>query len=316
MIPLDEKIDPELVSALKDAEPVMTEHCSVKELQAFMQTVIKKRRKPFHRQGLTIFDDTVDSDDDFPSVKIRIYSPDYSDNLPVLIWMGGGGFICGDVYVADKFCGEMALSANCIVVSVDYRLAPKHPYPAALDDCYKVLSWLLTGPAKLKVDISRLAVGGMSAGACLAAALSLRARDNGLNVICYQMLVIPVLDDRHKTPSSFSIVDARVWNRNISLKAWRAYLADVKDNVPTYASPARESDFSGLPRTFISVAEHDILRDEGVIYAQKLLQAGVSTELHIYRGVLHGSLTQVPEAAVNRRHFSDLCFALERGLNH
>ena len=139
---------------------------------------------------------------------------------------------------------------------------------------------------------------------------ALRARDEGGPSIRAQMLIIPVLDDRHETPSSRKIIDPRVWNRQLSQRAWAAYLKTVEDATPAFAAPARADDLRGLPATFISVEEQDLLRDEAILYAQRLMQSGVKTELHVYPGTFHGSILSSPDVGVNQQHMADLlrCF--------
>ena len=126
-----------------------------------------------------------------------------------------------------------------------------------------------------------------------------------------QILIIPVLDDRHETPSSKDILDPRVWNRDLSLRAWAAYLKGVEGIAPVFAAPARADDLSGLPPTFISVEEQDLLRDEAMIYALRLMQSGTSTELHVYPGTFHGSILSFPDIGVNKRHLSDIVHFLK-----
>jgi acetyl esterase/lipase len=174
-----------------------------------------------------------------------------------------------------------------VVASVDYRLAPEHPYPAGLDDCYATLTWLSSQDG---IDPSRIAVFGNSAGGGLSAALALRARDNGGPALCFQFLGIPDLDDRMETPSMRDYVDTPMWNRPSAELSWEWYLGEDRSDVPPYASPGRATDLAGLPPTYVSVAQFDPLRDEGIAYAQRLAHADVPVELHMYAGTFHGSM--------------------------
>jgi acetyl esterase/lipase len=201
------------------------------------------------------------------------------------------------------------------VVSVEYRLAPEHPYPAALHDCYAALSFLHAEAAALGVDTDRVALMGASAGGGLAAATAMLARDLGGPPVCFQMLQIPELDDRLETASMRAFVDSPVWNRPLAEQSWEAYLGPLHGtaDVPAHAAPARAEDLSGLPPAYVSTAEHDPLRDEGILYALRLLQAGVSVELHQFPGTFHGSAL-VTSAAVSRRAQGEVAAVLRRVL--
>ena len=175
-------------------------------------------------------------------LRIRLYTPQKSlrtTPLPALLWIHSGGFILGNIESEDSLCQQLCKQADCVVASVEYRLAPQHPYPAALDDCYLGLAWLTQSCDQLAIDPNRIAVGGSSAGGCLAAAVALRARDENGPRLAMQILVIPALDDRCETPSSHAVTDPRIWNRSLSVKTWAAYLAEVSGQVPAYAAPAR-----------------------------------------------------------------------------
>jgi acetyl esterase len=205
-----------------------------------------------------------------------------------------------------------------VVVSVAYRLAPEHPYPAGLEDCYAALVWLAGHAAELGVDPARLAVAGGSAGGGLSAALALLARDRGGPALCFQYLAIPELDDRLTTPSMQAFVDTPLWNRPSAVRSWEYYLgpglAAGSDDVPPYAAPSRATDLAGLPPAYISVCEFDPLRDEGIAYAQALLAAGVSVELHLFPGTFHGSTMVNPAAAISRRQNEETAAVLARAL--
>ena len=208
-----------------------------------------------------------------------------------------------------------ALSTGAVVVSVEYRLAPEHPYPAAVHDCYSALRFLAVQADELGVDPARLAVLGTSAGGGLGAATALLARDLGGPALCFQMLHIPELDDRLETPSMRAFVDTPMWSRPLAEQSWRAYLGpDVdRDDVSPYAAPARATDLSGLPPTYISTAENDPLRDEGILYGLRLLQAGVSVELHQFPGTFHGSAL-VASAVISKRAQTESVTVLRRAL--
>ncbi|MGW6275985.1 alpha/beta hydrolase [Kribbella sp. NPDC055071] len=226
----------------------------------------------------------------------------------------GGGFVMGDLDMFEQGPVDIAAATGAVVISPDYRLAPEHPFPAGLEDCYATLEWLAANAAELGVDPARIAVGGASAGGGLAAAVVLLARDRHGPPISFQFLEIPELDDRFETTSMRTFVDTPLWNRPAAEYSWKYYLSGTPELLGLqYAAPARAEDLSGLPPAFVQVCEFDPLRDEGMIYAQRLLAAGVGTELHLYPGTFHGS-ELVQEAAVSRRMGVDRMDALRRVL--
>jgi acetyl esterase/lipase len=250
-----------------------------------------------------------------PAIEVRVYQPaDAARPAPAVYWIHGGGMIFGTGLNEDARLNRWAEELGCVVVSVEYRLAPEHPYPAPLEDCYTGLLWTARHADELGVDPSRLVVAGASAGAGLAAGLALLARDRGEIPITFQLLIYPMIDDRNATVSS--TLDAIVWSPAANLLGWRAYLADLHgtEEVPPYAAPARASDLMGLPPAFIAVGTLDVFRDEDIAYALNLLAAGVETELHVYPGAPHGFELVVADTAVGRRAQRDIDDALRRAL--
>jgi acetyl esterase len=224
-----------------------------------------------------------------PAVPCRIYEPEgWTRGGPVILHIHGGAFVIGNLDQDNNSCERMALGSGVPVVSVDYRLAPEHPFPAPVDDSFAVYRWLVDGVSDLDVDPQRVVVTGVSAGGALAAAVSLKARDEGITPPIYQVLLYPVLDDRMNTPSMLALRDTPLWNGRSSILMWKHYLGADFDGTPSpYAAPARASDVSGLPPTAITTGEFDPLRDEAIEYAQRLMQAGVPCELHVIPGVIH-----------------------------
>ncbi|MEU5988026.1 alpha/beta hydrolase [Spirillospora sp. NPDC047418] len=253
-----------------------------------------------------------------PGVPVRIFRPAEHDGvLPGLVFVHGGGFALGSVDLYHDDAASIAAEVGAVVVSVDYRLAPEHPFPAGLEDCYAVLSWTAAHAGDLGIDPDRLAVGGESAGGGLSAAVALLARDRGGPALCFQFLGIPELDDRLDTPSMRAYTDTPIWHRTNAELSWDYYLGEgVRGTagVSPYAAPARAEDLSGLPPAFVTTCEFDPLRDEGLSYGQRLVQAGVPTEMHLYPGTFHGS-TLVPDAAVTKRMNADRLGALRRALH-
>ncbi|WP_417512364.1 alpha/beta hydrolase [Microbacterium sp.] len=248
-----------------------------------------------------------------PGVEGFLYRPrrmlTTKPSLPALLWMHGGGFVTGRPEHAGPFAVGLALELSIAVFVIHYRLAPEHPFPAGLDDSYAGYRSLVETAEQFNIDSSGIVVGGQSAGAALAAGLCLRLRDEGFSAApIFQYLDIPVLDNRLITPSAKEFVDSPGWNAVNARLSWNHYLTDPADYLttsPKYAAPAREEDLGGLPPAYISVAEVDPLRDEGIEYALRLLRAGVSTELHCFPGTFHGS-TAVRSARVSRRSYLEV----------
>ncbi|TDD59845.1 alpha/beta hydrolase [Actinomadura darangshiensis] len=255
---------------------------------------------------------------DAPGVPVRIFAPAGREgDLPGLVYIHGGGFVLGsvDLYVEDATA--IAAEVGAVVVSVEYRLAPEHPFPAGLEDCYAALTWTAANAADLGIDPARLAVGGESAGGGLSAGVALLARDRGGPSLCFQLLGIPELDDRLDTPSMRAYHDTPIWNRPNAELSWDYYLGEgVRGTagVSPYAAPARAGDLSGLPPAYVTTCEFDPLRDEGLTYAQRLIQAGVPAEVHHYPGTFHGS-SMIADAAVSKRMNTDRLAALRRTLH-
>jgi acetyl esterase/lipase len=222
-------------------------------------------------------------------VAVTLYRPaGASEPLPCLLWMHGGGMVIGNRHINDEALLTWCREFSCVCVTVEYRLAPEAPYPAALDDCYTALMHLISHADALGIDGARLGVGGQSAGGGLAAALALRIRDEGEHRLAFQYLEYPMLDDRQITPSS-RLDELPMWNREANAFGWRCYLGDLygTERVPAYAAPARIEDVTGLPPTFVCVGTADGFRDEDIAYAARLNLAGVPTELHVYAGAPH-----------------------------
>ncbi|WP_238173427.1 alpha/beta hydrolase [Kribbella speibonae] len=253
---------------------------------------------------------------DGTEIYARVYTPPGTpDGLRAgYVSIHGGGFVLGDLDTFEQAPVDVAAECDAIVVAPDYRLAPEHPFPAGLEDCYAALTWLAANAAELGVDPARIAVGGESAGGGLAAAVALLARDRQGPPLCFQLLEIPELDDRLDTASMRAFVDTPLWNRPAGELSWKYYLSGTPEVLGLqYAAPARAEDLSGLPPAFVQTCEFDPLRDEGLIYAQGLLAAGVRTEVHLYPGIFHGS-ELVKDAAISRRMASDRMDALRRAL--
>ncbi len=311
-------IDPEL-AAMIDMLPKMDLVDPVAARRAFEEILVAIRIEIPGIETLTIEDRAIPGfEGDDPDVPVRIYRPQGASataRVPGILMIHGGGFVIGSVEAEHAGAALTAIGTGAVVVSVEYRLAPEHPYPAALHDCYAALRYLHGEAAALGVDRDRVALTGASAGGGLAAATALLARDRGGPAVCFQLLQIPELDDRLETSSMRTFVDSPMWNRPLAVQSWQAYLGPRygSDDVPAYAAPARADDLSGLPPAYVSTAENDPLRDEGITYAQRLLQAGVSVELHQFPGTFHGSAL-VTTAAVSKRAQREAASVLRQAL--
>jgi acetyl esterase len=309
-------IDPELAMHVAELSP--TDFSDVAAARAQMRETAMTHRHHAPERGVTVTDLSVPGAAGDPAVNIRTYTPDSASNPEAgLLYIHGGGFALGDLDTTEAICSLYASEVGAVVVSVGYRLAPEHPFPAALQDCFAVLTWLAEHGRELGVDPTRIAVAGESAGGGLTAALALLARDRQGPRICFQLLEIPVLDDRLETDSMQAFTDTPVWDRRNARLSWELYLGtDISPGDPRvspYAAPARALDLAGLPPAHIVTAEFDPLRDEGIAYAQRLLAAGVSASLTSYAGTFHGS-SMFADAQVSRRILRDTIEALRRGL--
>jgi acetyl esterase/lipase len=256
--------------------------------------------------GLEIEDRTVPAD---PDVPVRVYRPHQAQGA--VVWMHGGGWVLGDLDTEHAWAARLAAGSGAVVVSVGYRLAPEDPFPAALDDAYAALVWTAEHAGELGIDPGRIAVGGHSAGGGLAAGVALRARDEQGPPIRFQLLNQPGLDDRQETWSARNFTGTPWWNRDTVAAALRHYLGSAPAS--PYAAPARATDLSGLPPAYIASAELCPNRDEDIEYALRLLQAGVSVELHQWPGTFHGSHA-ILSAEVSQRQVAELAAVLRRGL--
>ena len=226
-------------------------------------------------------------DDIAHGVPVRIYRPVDNKILPCLVFFHGGGWVIGDLQTHDNVCRALAHQAGCVVVAVDYRLAPEHPFPAALDDSYNATCWVADNAAALGIDPSRIAVGGYSAGGNLATCVCLQAKTLGTPAITHQLLVYPVTDTSLDSPSYTDNGEGYMLTRATMAWFWDHYIGDQPRDNPLMA-PLLATDVSGLPSATVVTAEFDPLRDEGEAYAAKLTAAGVATSARRYDGMIHG----------------------------
>jgi acetyl esterase len=223
-------------------------------------------------------------------VPVRVYvpTPEPDQALPVLIWYHGGGWVMGNLDSADLSCRAMTNRSGCVVISVDYRLAPEAKFPAAVEDAYAVLEWVAQNATSLGIDARRIAVGGDSAGGNLAAVVAQLAKAGSGPQVAYQALVYPVTNHHFDTPSYDTNGTGYLLTRAAMEWFWAHYLRSPLDGHNPVASPLRAPDLTGLPPAIVITAEYDPLRDEGEAYAARLRDAGVSVSLHRYDGQIHG----------------------------
>ena len=236
-----------------------------------------------------------------PDLTVTILQrPDRRPGGPAVYYIHGGGMIFPDRWVGIPKVLDWITDLDAVMISVEYRVAPEHPYPAPLDDCYAGLLWTAAQAGELGYDPARLAIAGASAGGGLTAGVTLRARDEKGPALAAQVLIYPMLDDRNETTSSYQFDGFGPWDRTSNDTGWDAYLGDRRRTagVPVYAAPARATDLSGLPPTFIDVGSAEVFRDEDVAYASQIWADGGVCELHVWPGGYHGFDLAAPGTAL------------------
>jgi acetyl esterase/lipase len=286
------------------------------------RVAVGKRSLPLARAGMSLLArrraDGVEVEP-VGDISVRVHRPggdgDPADHgpLPALLWIHGGGMVIGTPVQDDDLCRSFARSAGCLVGAVGYRLAPEHPFPTPLEDCYDALVWLM---GRSDVDTSRVAIGGASAGGGLAAGLALLARERGLATPALQLLVYPMLDDRTVVRTDIDERNMRLWNNKSNAFGWGAYTGQPpgSPDVSPLAAPARSDDLSGLPPAWIGVGTNDLFYNEDVAYAGRLEAAGVPCDLEVVDGAFHGFDGVCAKAEVSRRFHQAQVHALSEAL--
>lgn len=245
-------------------------------------------------------------------IPIRIYAPEAQGPLPVLVYYHGGGWVLCDINTHDGACTALANAARCLVVSVGYRLAPEHKYPAAAEDAYAALGWVAENAASIGGDPRRIAVGGDSAGGNLAAVVCLMARDRATRQPAFQLLIYPVTDHHFGTPSYRENAEGYLLTLDDMRWFWGHYLAREEDGREPYASPLRAGSLAGLAPALVVTAEYDPLRDEGEAYAARLREAGVPATLIRYDGLIHAFVQRTHRFDKARAAVDEMAAALRR----
>ncbi|OQD57081.1 esterase [Streptomyces phaeoluteigriseus] len=300
--------DPELAAALELIRDMISPGMSPEDIETV-------RRSPgialLAQVDLTadgafgVEDRTVPGPEGSPEISLLICRPTApapARPRPVVYHVHGGGMVLGSNRVGVDQILDWARELDMVVVSVEYRLAPEHPYPAPVDDVYAGLLWTAEHAEELGGDPERIVVAGASAGGGLTAALALLLRDRGGPRPLGQVLLCPMLDDRNDTPSARQMAGLGIWDRTANETGWTALLGDLRggQDVSPYAAPARAEDLSGLPPAFLDVGSAETFRDEVVAYASRIWQAGGVAELHVWPGGFHGFDGFAPQAAVSR----------------
>ncbi|MEG9249943.1 alpha/beta hydrolase [Arthrobacter sp. Soc17.1.1.1] len=302
-----DRVDPELLPGL-DFSEAFPPPTTIDELHSFRSKTTADTTYA-DCSGVTFQDRITDG------LRLRVFTPAGAGPHPAIYWIHGGGMIAGSVDHDTPYCTVLSGETGAVVVAVDYRLSPEHPFPAPLDDVHAGLQWLFASAEVLSIDPHRVAVAGSSAGGGLAAGLTLLNRDNGGPRIAFQYLMYPMLDHTHTSNSSREFHDIPTWNRAHSQFAWQCYLGAGQPSPPIYAAPAAAEDLAALPPTLIQVGDLDLFRDEDINYATRLSNAGVPTELHVYPGAYHGYELNCPTSSLGAQTLTDRNRALTKALH-
>lgn len=283
-------IDPRLRDATRAAAPILLHDADWHAATLRAHRALPGRDVP----GVTRTTETADG------VPLRVYVPDERSGGG-LLWIHGGGLVLGSAAIDDVLCGQTARDTGAVVVSVDYRLAHEHPFPAAIEDCATGYAWLRAQGEAWGLDPARLAVGGQSAGGGLAACLAQRLTDEGTPPAA-QVLLCPMLDDHTAADPSHDVAEHAIWDNRMNRIGWSAYLRDAfgAPEVPPYAVAARRDDLTGLPPTWIYTSDIELFQAEDTAYAARLSDAGVDVTFEVVPGVPHGFESLLPDAELSR----------------
>jgi len=281
------KVHPELLNVLRKSPSI---HYSSNNLW-LIQSLITFLPAPKAPGDISIKNIKIDNQDGNAKIRLRIYQPVHSTSAtPVLLWMHGGGYIIGKPEMEDTVCTQFVRELGISIVSVDYRLSPKYPFPAGLEDCYSALMWTKQNSESFGFDANRIAIGGTSAGGGLAASLAQMAHDRKEVNLAFQLLIYPMLDDRTALHRDIDDSNSPTWSQKSNRFGWESYLGKHygADEILAYSVPARREDLSGLPPAWIGVGTLDVFYEEDMLYAQRLKEVGVECDLNIVEGAFHG----------------------------
>ncbi len=298
-------IDAELALVLSGLGPNASDPLLMADIPAWRETrkALRLTDDDLRRGGAIEFTElTVPGPEGAPGISLLVCKPSgLATSAPGVFHIHGGGMVVGDNRTGMLTMLPWIQEAGVVVVSAEYRLAPEHPYPAGVEDCYAGLTWTAAHAAELGIDPDRLLIAGASAGGGLSAAVALMARDRGGPALIGQMLGCAMLDDRNQTPSSSELDRQGMWDRTSNLTGWRALLGAAQGgaDVPAYAAPARAADLTGLPPAYLDVGSVETFRDEVLDYAARIWRAGGVAELHVWPGGYHGFESIAPAAAIS-----------------
>lgn len=324
-MPLHKNLDPELSEAAEQLQTLFgsldMSHLSLEQIPAMRQALHQAAAAAAATAVIpevTVEEEWIPGPQDAPKLHLKIYRPKQQEGvLPCFYHIHGGGMILGDIEMEDGQMRTFADQLNAVVTNVEYRLAPEHPHPAPVEDCYAGLQWVADHADALKIDPTRIVVGGESAGGGLSAATVLLARDRGAPSIRFQYLIYPMLDDRNETLSSQQFHgNWPGWPREMNLLGWQALLGDRigRPDVSPYAAPARATDLSNLPPAYLEVGTLEVFRDEDIAYAWRMMQQDVAVELHVNAGTFHAWELGAPNARVTQRAIARRMDVLQRAL--
>jgi acetyl esterase/lipase len=306
------RVDPELVNPLIRGPQIIVDACDLEALRGLSGP------PPLPLPAPQPAKTSIPGRGKAPNVPLIMVDPGRGSTLrPALLWMHGGGYVLGDASQEIVTLQRTAMEQNCLIVSVNYRRAPKTPFPGSLEDNYAALLWLYRNSASLGVDPKRIAIGGDSAGGGHAAMLAVAARDRGEVPVAFQLLIYPMLDDRTGSTNQGSAFTGQfLWLRQSNVFGWTSLLGSPAGSgrAPSGSVPARIGNLAGLPPAFIGVGALDLFVDEDVEYARRLIAAGVPTELLVVPGAYHGFDMVAPEAQVSRRFTAAWQAALGKAL--
>lgn len=282
------KVHPQLQTLAKNSPKIALNKWNLGLMRLLIRLLLRPKLPP----AVVVENIFIPATNQKAKIRLRLYTPASNRSpLPVLLWFHGGGYVMGRPEMDDHLCAEYVRQAGMAVVSVDYRCAPQHPFPAGLEDGYTALKWVVAQGETRPFDPQHLAVGGASAGGGLAAALAQLAYDQQEIKLALQLLVYPMLDDRTVLRSDLPDDTSYItWGTKNNRFGWEAYLQKPcgAEDVPPYAVPARRPNLSGLPPAWIGVGSLDLFYDENVAYAQKLQEHGVECQLYTVPGAFHG----------------------------
>jgi acetyl esterase/lipase len=301
-----DRIDALLLPALENFPPLDINRDNITRIR---EIIAAQPAKP-KPNGLIEEQIAVPSDDG--DINVYVYRKSDTARQSALIWIHGGGYIMGSA--EDNRAMQIAMAFDCTVFSVDYRLAPEHPFPAGPEDCYATLKWVMEGKSGYDLNLDKVALGGASAGGGMAAGVALMNRDRDNFPLRLQLLLYPMIDNFHATESG-KYQNHPVWKQQTSFNAWEMYLnGNPGEDASPYAAATRAKSLEGLPPTYITVGTEDLFRDEDIEYANRLIAAGIPTEFSVFPGIYHAAEGLVPDAPVSKRMTLAFMNALEHAL--